>query len=255
MTEREAEMILLESLVHSEETKSDYFLNKAKESNTKMVHYSRALMNAYNRLDEYVNIKNYTAWTVDEKTGLKEYIKTPLILDHYTGGKILGQLDCHNIHLIGQPLVKFVREVLAATQEPEKKQHEKTSYEWKANPDKELPELYSLMIDAYKLIASETTYEQFEAVFTGQPIDDSFEPIRWHQENASELLYFIVKLEQSDSIVHDPKRADYKKLMSCFVTPDGMQFKANWKQLKQNISANLSPDKQEAINALIDYFL
>jgi hypothetical protein len=133
------------------------------------------------------------------------------------------------------------------------KQQKKTSYVWQNNPDKELPELHSLMIDTYKLIASETTIEQFTAIFKGQPIE-SIEPIKWHQENASELLYFIGRLEQSDNIVHNPKKADYLKMTACFVKPDGQKFKANWKQIKQNISINLSSDKQKAIDELLKNF-
>jgi hypothetical protein len=133
------------------------------------------------------------------------------------------------------------------------KQQQKTSYVWQSNPDKELPELYKLMIDNYKLIAPETTLEQFKAVFTGQPINE-IKPIRWHQDNASELLYFIDKLEQSHNIEHTPKRADYQKMTACFVKPDGKQFKANWKQIKQNISMNLSSDKQKAIDELVNNF-
>jgi len=139
-------------------------------------------------------------------------------------------------------------------QSREKKQHKKTSYVWQNNPDKELPELYSLMINKkYKLIASETTYEQFKATFTGQPIK-SINPIKWHQDNASELLYFICRLEQSQNIVHNPKKADYQKMTACFVKPDGQKFTANWKQLKQAISINLSEDKQKAIDELLKNF-
>jgi len=133
------------------------------------------------------------------------------------------------------------------------KQQKMTSYVWQNNPDKELPELYNLMINKYKLIAPETTYEQFIAVYTGQPIDE-IEPIRWHQENASELVYFIDRLEQTDNIVHNPKKTDYQKMTACFVKPDGKQFKANWKQIKQNISINLSSDKQKAIDELVSNF-
>jgi len=132
-------------------------------------------------------------------------------------------------------------------------QQKKTSYVWQNNPDKELPELHSLMIDKYKLIAPETTYEQFKDIFTGQPIE-SIEPIKWHQENASELLYFINRLEQSTNIVHNSKKADYQKMTACFVKPDGQEFKAKWKQLKQNISINLSSDKQDAIDELLKNF-
>jgi len=133
------------------------------------------------------------------------------------------------------------------------KQQKKTSYVWQNNPDKELPELYSLMIDKYKLIAPETTYEQFKGIFTGQPIE-SIEPIKWHQENASELLYFIGRLEQLTDIVHNPKKADYLKMTACFVKPDGNQFNAVWKSLKTNLEINLSSDKQKAIDELLKNF-
>lgn len=138
--------------------------------------------------------------------------------------------------------------------QPDTRLQKKTSYVWQNNPDEELPELYSLMMDKYKLIAPETTPVQFKAVFTGQPIDDTFEPIRWHQDNASELLYFIDRLEQSNNIVHNPKRADYQKLKACFVKPEGKPFTAAWKSLKSNITINLSPNKQKAIDELVNQF-
>ncbi len=133
------------------------------------------------------------------------------------------------------------------------KQQTKTSYVWQNNPDKELPELYSLMIDNYKLIAPETTCEQFKAVFTGQAIE-SINPIKWHQDNASELLYFIDRLQKTNNIVHNPKKADYQKMTACFVKPDGKPFKAVWKSLKTNIDINLSSDKQKAIDELVSNF-
>ena len=64
----------------------------------------------------------------------------------------------------------------------------KTSYKWQGNPN-ELPELYNLMTVKYKLISLETTYEQFEAVFTGQPITN-IKPIKWMGSNRL-LAYFL----------------------------------------------------------------
>lgn len=132
------------------------------------------------------------------------------------------------------------------------KQQKKTSYVWQSNPDNELPELYSLMIDKYKLIAPETTYEQFKAVFTGQAIE-SINPIKWHQENASELLYFIDRLQKTNNIEHNPKRADYQKLKACFVKPDGSQFNEALKTLKQQIPF-IASDKKKAIDELVSNF-
>ena len=137
-------------------------------------------------------------------------------------------------------------EILKYFPKKEKQQQIKTSYVWQSNPDKELPELYSLMINKYKLIAPGTTPEQFKAIFTGQLIG-SFDPIKWHQDNASELLYFNEAIKNKVSNVWHI----YQRLAACFVKPDGNQFDVAWKSLKTNIEINLSPDKQKAIDELI----
>jgi hypothetical protein len=129
------------------------------------------------------------------------------------------------------------------------KQQKKTSFVWQSNPNKELPELYSLMVNERKLIASETTFEQFKAVFTGLPIV-SINPIKWHQDNASELLYFNEAIRNKVNNVWNI----YQRLAACFVKPDGKPFKVVWKSLKTHIGINLSPDKQKAIDELVSKF-
>lgn len=69
------------------------------------------------------------------------------------------------------------------------KQQKRTTYQWQGNADKELPELYSLMINKHKLIASDTTLEQFTAIFTGHPIKN-IKPIKWLNSNRL-LAYFL----------------------------------------------------------------
>lgn len=64
-----------------------------------------------------------------------------------------------------------------------------SSYLWQTYPDKELPELYSLMKDTYKLIDQQTNLEQFTAVFTGQDIEN-INPIKWLHSNRL-LAYFL----------------------------------------------------------------
>ena len=136
------------------------------------------------------------------------------------------------------------------TRKPQKQQ-KKTSYLYQGT-DKDLPEFHSLMIEN-KLIASETSYEQFKSVFTGLPIEN-INPIKWHQNNATELLYFIIKLEQSGIIEHNPKRTDYQKLQACFVKPDGKEFNEAMKSLKTDIDTTLSQDKQDVIDVLVKNF-
>jgi hypothetical protein len=133
---------------------------------------------------------------------------------------------------------------------PEKKL---ISFVWQNNAENELPELFSLMLDKYKLIAPETTLEQFKAIFTGQPIE-SIEPVKWHQDNASELLYFYIQLLASKNIDGNLKKLDYQKLSVCFVKPDGQPYEASFKQLKTNIEINLSDEKKNNISSLIKEF-
>ncbi|WP_431158031.1 hypothetical protein [Winogradskyella poriferorum] len=71
---------------------------------------------------------------------------------------------------------------------------DKASYIWQNNPDKELPELYNLMIGNYKLISSETSLEQFTEVFTGKSIKN-IKPIKRTAKFTNSLLaYFVNEL-------------------------------------------------------------
>ena len=66
---------------------------------------------------------------------------------------------------------------------------EPISFQWKTNPEKQLPMLFKLMKDTYNLIDQGTTQEQFKAVFTGQPIV-GVKPIKWSESNRL-LAYFL----------------------------------------------------------------
>jgi len=100
------------------------------------------------------------------------------------------------------------------TQKRPKKQTN-TSYIWQGNPDNELPELYSLLTNEYKLISPETTLEQFIAIFSGQPIED-IKPIQW---NAAKNLnaYFIEQLIQIKKISKAINNDVWKIAQQCFV--------------------------------------
>lgn len=134
-----------------------------------------------------------------------------------------------------------------------KKNGKMTSYIWQGNnPDKELSELYNLMINKYNLIAPETTFEQFKAIFTGQPIDENFESIRWHQDNASEVCYFLLRLIETNNIT--ASRNKFIILNHCFIKNSGSKFDVNWKQINHSLSINLSKEKQKRIDDLIADF-
>lgn len=190
MTSNEAKMILFESLLHSKNTKVDFFINKQKEIGITPLNYISDLVDEYENLYERVNTVTHKSWEIDEITKKKKYHKQTILLNTETNGLMCGQIDCNNIFEIGEPLLEYGR--LIQNKSQKKKSQKKTSYLWLNNPDKELPELFSLMINKKNLISSDTTYEQFKAVFTGQPIQ-SINPIKW---NATKSLnaYFIEQL-------------------------------------------------------------
>jgi len=127
---------------------------------------------------------------------------------------------------------------------PTKDKDMPTTYIWHTNSVEELPKLYNLMNG--KFIA-ETDFESFRAIFTGQPIQ-STKPLRWHDDNASELLYFNHSLRNKVN----PVKNLYQRMKSCFVKPDGESFTNAFPSLFQGIDINLSNKKQQAINQLIE---
>ncbi len=164
--------------------------------------------------------------------------------DEYLESKRLSIIDQINDYkkYIKVELDKFSREYKT----------NKPSYKWQGKQDEDLPELYKLMKDEYKLISKNTTYNQFKAIFTEQQLEN-IKPIKWHDDNASEVIYFIIKLGESENIEFN-KRTDYKKLIACFVTSNGTAFSQNLKSLRQRIEMNLSKAKQDIINQLINEF-
>lgn len=161
-------------------------------------------------------------------------------------------LHVHNITISPEELSDFFLNAIICAHLDQSKSKDEISYIWKNDTDIDLPELYSKMLDEYKLIASDTTYEQFKVIFTGQHIGITFEPVRWLKNNASELLYFVLKLEESENIECNANGTDYSKMTACFVRPNGEKFKAAWKSLKTDIKTNLSPIKQRAIDDLVE---
>ena len=146
-------------------------------------------------------------------------------------------------------LRRYIELIEKQLKQTENKPQAILSFQWNSKPDEDLPELYAVMRDTYSLIDQSTTLEQFKAVFTGQPIE-SITPIKWHSENASELLYFNNSIEY----LVDTVKSKYKRMVLCFVKPDGEPFDAVWKSLNTNLSNNLSQEKQNAIKQMLKAF-
>lgn len=195
MKSNEAILILIKSLLHTENTRVDYFYNTAKEMGLKPINLYLDLSKSYDELVEFVNsIHDYYVWTED-KQGKKTYFKNVLNLLTFTNREIPGQIDSENVGNYLPALHKFGKliqaEAIQKIENTKSKNHnQKTTYKWPGNAKKELPELHSLMIsNKYKLIASDITLERFTAIFSEQPFD-SVKPIKWLKSNRL-LAYFL----------------------------------------------------------------
>ena len=71
------------------------------------------------------------------------------------------------------------------------------------------------MIDKYKLIASDTTLDQFKAIFTGQAVDTII-PIEWLSKK-NLLAYFIEKLYDKKKLLKYINTNIWSIASLCFV--------------------------------------
>lgn len=208
MKYNETFLILIKSLTHTENTRVDYFYNTAKEMGLKPINLYLDLSKSYDDLVKFVNsIKDYSTWTEDQQ-GNKFYFKNILNLNTFTKGKMDGYITCenvtdllHSLHRFGK-LVQFdeLQKIADTMPAKQKDQNQKTTYKWQGNAEIELPKLYRLMKDTIRLIASDTTPEQFKAVFSELPIDDKIERIEWLNKPVL-LAYFIMQLVKNNKIV------------------------------------------------------
>lgn len=120
------------------------------------------------------------------------------------------------------------------------KEQNKRSFIWLTNSETELPKLYEKMLSG-KFIRTETTLEQFKAIFTGQLINE-ITPIIW-LKTPTELAYFIKKATEKGMV---DGSIIYIKLKGCFVKPDGTRFLNSFKNLKV-----LSEKNEKAIDGLL----
>ena len=123
------------------------------------------------------------------------------------------------------------------------------SYIWQGHDiDKDMEVLlHSLKRDYY--IDKTTSKEQLTAIFSGEKLE-KIEPIKW-LKLPSELLMLITNLKEVDCI-ENTRRNNYKQMANCFVDSDGKMFNTSFNSLNQTLAISLSPEKQEAIEKLVN---
>lgn len=94
------------------------------------------------------------------------------------------------------------------------------------------------ILDLYKSLTEARFIECSSEVLLGvfQPFT-FLEPVKWLTNNASELIFFILKLQEF-GFSPTPSRQDWQTLRMLFIKGDGSFFKENFKTLKTDIKIN-----------------
>lgn len=111
---------------------------------------------------------------------------------------LIKELRPYHFLLINR-VINFINNKKKVAISSEVSHKKKTSYVWENNPDKQLPELYNLMVNKYSLILSTTSYEQFKAVFTGEPLELIVKIKKTKKFTNALLVYFVNKLFQKSN--------------------------------------------------------
>jgi hypothetical protein len=219
---------------------SEYYSKKLEIHLTKQKEYLSTIYNEDlekgNFLESEISLVNKCIETIKDTSRVPEFWEYPL-------GRSIRDLEAYLNHLKKESTKKIAT--------PNKNKND-TTYKWKVKPE-EIETLFNRMKG--KFIANDTTYEEFEAIFSGKPIKE-ITPIKWHKENASELLFFILTLSEPSTydlgfnMKIEPKKHIYKTLVKCFVKSNKKPFEAKWKSLRTDIQVTLSQENQDAVKAL-----
>ena len=202
--------------------------------------------------------KDYQAfklWIDDVKVWIEEEVNDKInfyrneeytILMHGIVHKIKWEIDYYFNNKLKALEVKYERNKIAA---PVKKVTVIRSFKWQGKLE-DLPKLYTKIKG--DLVSNESKLIDFKHTFLHKDLA-MITPLKWHDNNASELLYFIMQLSEKGLIAG--KRLNYQALKGCFLTNEGKKFTASFKNLKQSIPLKLTPAKMAKIDAIVKEFI
>lgn len=195
MTAKEFEMILIEGLNQTPESLTSYFKSIAKQNDIHLAILTKGLLDAFERLYEYVNSNDYESYCLDE-TGKREYIKKTINLNVLTSGKIAGTLTNKNILYLWPALKSLVSEIKKLDKTKESKQ---LIYGFNSRlTDEQIQTLFEQLKGEY--LDSNINPNHFKAVFKIDPLPSDFIPIKRVKKFTNTLLaYFISELFQSEN--------------------------------------------------------
>ncbi len=231
------------------------FIKKARDSEPIKKYKPKSYKDVFNGIEMVpMEITNYNPLSPEY-----EYVE-PTIYDvlidlekefKHLGFEYAGYLSVSNIEY-AETQIDSAKETIEEDTPPNKLPNKKLllSYKWLGKKE-ELNQLHEKMIDG--LISSDTPIVDFKNIFSEKEIS-KLRPVKWHDGNASELLYFILELSEK-GLIHKKNQTDYKQLAGCFIKNDCSVFKENFRQLKQDLDLKLSSEKKDRIDTLLREFV
>jgi len=250
MTEKQAEKILLRSLSHSQETRVNYFFNKAIKLNLKPALLYKELLNAYDSLCHYLSKPDYEHECIDKVTGKELYPKRIIEIYRYVNKqfripyqkRLKGEkVPYPDIFLRDTNIEKLLLPSLDEFKAKINEAPDPKLFSFKWQPETELQELYNKMLGG-KFIDMTTSFEKFKDIFTGKPTQ-SITPVKWTAK-INLLAYFIDSAFENNKF---PMATDrWATARNCF---EGAN---NLKQLKDSYLNNKAskPKKYNEIDIL-----
>jgi hypothetical protein len=206
MTNIEGYKILADSLLQTENTRGDYFFNKAKELRIEPTHFFTDLKLLYDEMANRVNSKDYHIWGEDEQ-GNKEYLYHSINFFHLTNDVrhciFLSRDNIANVVLPG--LQQFGELIMRDLKSQETEKHRQLIEILRLSQqtttvksplkgfistlnDTQIENLYSKMQGNY----IDTTPDKFKAIFKDEPLPPDCS-IKWKLTDRL-LGYFIEQL-------------------------------------------------------------
>jgi hypothetical protein len=228
---------LIEYLILKFKTMENFDSKKDIEASRKIEDLNKRLDFLENRITDFRQSRSLQFPIIDPLWILQPYVRNINIEIEATKSRIQNPIESGDKE---KGLIKAIK--------PKSKKY---SYQWLGKPD-ELKELFESMKGNF--LSNDNKLDDFVKVFSNVEVNPNFKPIRWNNDVASEVLFFI-KILREKGLIEKSNRMDYTQLQLLFVKPDGNRFDGDLKVSYNRLDIDFSPNKQKELSNLLNGFL
>ncbi len=111
MIHKETELILIEGLLHSENSRPEFYKSIANKKGYSLKVFFNELYKAYERIETFVNTDEITSDIYIDEDGKEFKQKNVINLYQFTNGKFTGQIDNENVSELIPGLLPLAKQV------------------------------------------------------------------------------------------------------------------------------------------------